>query len=297
MDRLVAIKSFVEVANRKSFTQAADTLGISRLQITRHVQEVESWLNQRLLHRTTRKVSLTSAGEQAYIRCQRILDETAAMVFESKLQTEALTGTLRVAAPIGLAQNMLIHAILDFTQRHPHVIIEIVASDTVSELVDERLDIALRYTEQPDANLIARKLMSIDSGILATRNYLNQFGEPNHPNELEQHNCLVHLQTKSWRLVKGSEVFEPNIKGNIRANELATLMTAACHDKGIIRAPCDLANPLVEQGKLTYILKDYRSPSYALWAVYLSRSYQTPLVRSFIDYLAEQWSEDIIRPS
>ncbi|KJY83977.1 LysR family transcriptional regulator [Vibrio galatheae] len=297
MDRLIAIKSFVEVANRKSFTKAADSLGLSRLQISRHVQDVESWLNQRLLHRTTRKVSLTASGEQAYIRCQRILDEAAAMVFEAEKLNDELVGTIRIASPIGLAQNMLIGAIMDFTNHHPLVVIDIIASDKFTELVDERVDIALRYTEKPDDNLIARKLMSIDSGLCATRRYLEKYGEPAHPQDLEQHNCLVHLDIKHWRLVKDSDLFEPSIAGNIRANELTTLMTAAMNDKGIVRAPCDLANPLVEEGKLEYILKDYASPSYALWAVYLSRSYQTPLVRRFIDYLVDHWQEDILRLS
>lgn len=295
MDRLVAIKSFVEVANRRSFTKASESLGLSRLQVSRHVQEVESWLNQRLLHRTTRKVSLTAAGEQAYIRCQKILDETAAMVFESTQLSEELTGTIRVASPIGLAQNMLIDAVIEFTQQNSSVVIDIIASDSFTEPVDERVDIALRYTEKPDDSLIARKLMSIDSAICASQQYLKDNGTPTNPKDLEEHNCLIHLETNHWQLVRGGEVFEPSVAGSIRANELGTLMTAAMRDKGIIRAPCDLANPLVEQGKLEYILTEYTSPSYALWAVYLSRSYQTPLVRSFIDFLANCWSKDINR--
>ncbi|POF53899.1 LysR family transcriptional regulator, partial [Vibrio vulnificus] len=115
MDRLDAIKSFIEVANCRSFTQAAETLSLSRLQVTRHVQEVESWLQQRLLHRTTRKVSLTHAGEQAFIRCQRILDEAAALELDAVQSRDSLTGSIRISAPIGFSQHHLIDAVSAFT--------------------------------------------------------------------------------------------------------------------------------------------------------------------------------------
>ena len=166
MDRLVAIRSFVEVANAKSFTKAAESLDISRLQVSRHVQEVENWLQQRLLHRTTRKVSLTHAGEQAFVRCQRILDEAAALELDSMCGKDALVGTIRVAAPIGFAQNLLIDRVQNFVSLHPKVVIDILASDQNSELVDERVDVALRFTDKPADNLIARRLMAIDLSLI-----------------------------------------------------------------------------------------------------------------------------------
>ena len=202
MDRLVAIRSFVEVANAKSFTKAAESLDISRLQVSRHVQEVENWLQQRLLHRTTRKVSLTHAGEQAFVRCQRILDEAAALELDSMSAKEALAGTIRVASPIGFAQNLLIDRVQNFVSLHPKVVIDILASDQNSELVDERVDVALRFTDKPADNLIARRLMAIDTAICASRDYLSEFGEPKHAEELVDHNCLTHLNVKNWLFVK-----------------------------------------------------------------------------------------------
>lgn len=295
MDRLVAIRSFVEVANAKSFTKAAESLDISRLQVSRHVQEVENWLQQRLLHRTTRKVSLTHAGEQAFVRCQRILDEAAALELDSMSGKEALAGTIRVASPIGFAQNLLIDRVQDFVSRHPKVVIDILASDQNSELVDERVDVALRFTDKPADNLIARRLMAIDTAICASRDYLSEFGEPKHAEELVDHNCLTHLNVKNWLFVKDNQTVDVEVSGNIRANDLSTLVRVAVNGKGVIRLPCDLANPLIEKGELISILNDYHYPSYALWAVYLSRSYQQPIVRQFIDYLVECWQEDIKR--
>lgn len=295
MDRLVAIRSFVEVANAKSFTKAAESLDISRLQVSRHVQEVENWLQQRLLHRTTRKVSLTHAGEQAFVRCQRILDEAAALELDSMSGKDALVGTIRVAAPIGFAQNLLIDRVQNFVSLHPQVVIDILASDQNSELVDERVDVALRFTDKPADNLIARRLMAIDTAICASRDYLSEFGEPKHAEELVDHNCLTHLNVKNWLFVKDNQTVDVEVSGNIRANDLSTLVRVAVNGKGVIRLPCDLANPLIEKGELLSILNDYHYPSYALWAVYLSRSYQQPIVRQFIDYLVECWQEDIKR--
>ncbi|PAU36814.1 LysR family transcriptional regulator [Vibrio coralliilyticus] len=295
MDRLVAIRSFVEVANAKSFTKAAESLDISRLQMSRHVQEVENWLQQRLLHRTTRKVSLTHAGEQAFVRCQRILDEAAALELDSMCGKDALVGTIRVAAPIGFAQNLLIDRVQNFVSLHPKVVIDILASDQNSELVDERVDVALRFTDKPADNLIARRLMAIDTAICASRDYLSEFGEPKHAEELVDHNCLTHLNVKNWLFVKDNQTVDVEVSGNIRANDLSTLVRVAVNGKGVIRLPCDLANPLIEKGELISILNDYHYSSYALWAVYLSRSYQQPIVRRFIDYLVECWQEDIKR--
>ncbi|WP_099608454.1 LysR family transcriptional regulator [Vibrio coralliilyticus] len=295
MDRLIAIRSFVEVANAKSFTKAAESLDISRLQVSRHVQEVENWLQQRLLHRTTRKVSLTHAGEQAFVRCQRILDEAAALELDSMCGKDALVGTIRVAAPIGFAQNLLIDRVQNFVSLHPKVVIDILASDQNSELVDERVDVALRFTDKPADNLIARRLMAIDTAICASRDYLNEFGEPKHAEELADHNCLTHLNAKNWLFVRDNKTVDVAVSGNVRANDLSTLVRVAVNGKGVIRLPCDLANPLIEKGELISILNDYHYPSYALWAVYLSRSYQQPIVRQFIDYLIECWQEDIKR--
>lgn len=174
MDKLEAIKSFIEVANCRSFTQAAEVLNLSRLQVSRHIQEMEAWLQQRLLHRTTRKVSLTDAGEQAYVRCQRILDEAAALQVEALSRAQALSGLIRVSAPIGFSQHLLIDAVCAFTQLHPQVTVDILASDKFSQLVDERVDVALRYTNQPDESLIAKKLMAIDTVICASEEYLRR---------------------------------------------------------------------------------------------------------------------------
>lgn len=293
MDRLTAMRSFVEVAHCASFTKAAERLDLSRLQVSRHVNEIEAWLEQRLLHRTTRKVSLTTAGEAALLRCEMILHETLALEVAAKHHTPSLSGTIRIAAPIGLTQNMLIDAVEKFTGAHAGVNVQLFASDQFAELVDERIDIALRYTEQPADNLIARRLMNIDSVICASAAYLEQFGEPKKIEALKEHNCFLHLEKTSWEFIRDNRRSAITVSGSIKANDLGVLVKAAQHGKGIVLLPCDLANPLISDGSLQMILSEYEIPRSTLWAVYLSRSYQLPVVRQFIDFLAEHWSKDI----
>lgn len=296
MDRLNAMRSFVEVATCSSFTQAAEQLGMSRLQVSRHVQEVESWLKQRLLHRTTRKVSLTTAGEAALIRCERILHETAELEVSALNMTEQLSGVVRISAPIGLTQNLLLDVVEAFTELHPQVTIELFASDRFTQLVDERIDIALRHTDQPDENLIARKLMKIDSVICASPDYLERHDPIKHITDLRDHNCFRHLGLSHWQFVKDNQQHSVEVSGSITANDVGVLVRAACRGKGIVRLPCDIANPIIANGELVPILTDFVVPSSTLWAVYLSRSYQLPVVRQFIDFVAQTWSQDILRP-
>ncbi|ASK53819.1 LysR family transcriptional regulator [Vibrio tarriae] len=296
MDRLTAMRSFIEVANTASFTQAADNLNLSRLQVSRHVQEIEDWLKQRLLHRTTRRVSLTAAGEEALQRCEQILHQTMELEMRALEQSGALRGSIRISAPIGLTQNMLLDAVIAFTDLHPQVHFDVLASDRFSQLVDERVDIALRFTQQPDENLIARRLLEVGMVVCATQEYLVQHAPIELPQDLAHHNCLVHISGNKWDFVKNNEQFSVLVNGNIRANDMGTLCRAALNHKGIIRLPCDLANPLLQAGQLQALLPNYYLPSSSIWAVYLSRSYQTPLVRQFIDFLAERWQEDLLWP-
>jgi DNA-binding transcriptional LysR family regulator len=289
------MRTFVEVANSASFTKAAEQLELSRLQVSRHVQEIESWLHQRLLHRTTRKVSLTEAGKEALFRCEKILHETAALEVDALEKSQTLSGAIRIASPIGIAQGLLVGVIEGFTEKNPEVKIEVLASDNLSQLVDERVDIALRYTDQPDENLIAKKFMRIDITVCASPSYLKKHPTPRTPDDLREHNCLVHSSTSKWGFVHDNKHYSVAVEGNIKANELGTLIQPAIHGKGIVRVTCDLANPLIESGQLVPLLTDYVIPNSPLWAVYLSRSYQLPVVRKFIDYASGCWDKDIKR--
>ncbi|KZN35263.1 hypothetical protein N480_19660 [Pseudoalteromonas luteoviolacea S2607] len=293
MDRLTAIKSFIEVAHLCSFTKAADKLGLSRLQVSRHVQELEQWLQQRLLHRTTRKVSLTQQGEKALIRFEKILDEVSALIAQSHQDKIELSGTIRITSPIGFSQTMLIEAVSKFLAQHKGVTIDIHASDSFSNLVEERIDIALRYTNTPDESLIARPLMKIGACLCASPQYLATHSQPVTPLDLREHNCLVHLTNDTWQLIKGDQVHDVKVSGSLVCNDVTTIVAATIKGSGISLLPFDIARKYINENSLVPVLDDYHVNSSQLWAVYLSRSYQLPVVRAFIDFLANAWQDDI----
>ncbi|MDU0353727.1 LysR family transcriptional regulator [Paraglaciecola aquimarina] len=293
MDKITAIKSFVEVARCGSFTKTAEHLSLSRLQVTRHVQEIEQWLSLRLFHRTTRKVSLTLQGEEALSYCQQILSTVSDLQSRAHSHNHELVGTIRIASPIGLGQYLLFDMVEQFTSMHPQTNIQLVLSDNLSQLVDERVDVALRYMQQPDEHHIARKLMHIDSVLCASKAYLASSPLLDKPEDLGNHNCLVHTSATKWRITSNGINEQIVPKGNLQANEMSVLVKAAVRGMGIANIPCDLANQHLQSGELIEVLPEYSSPGHNLWAVYLSRSYQQTVVRAFIDFLAESWHRDI----
>lgn len=288
MDKLTAIRTFIDVAKYKSFTLAAEQQDLTRLQASRHVQLLEAWLKQRLLHRTTRQVSLTPAGENALVHFETILAQIAELERQAEEQSKVLSGVIRISTPMGFANTILIDIVQQFGTAHPAVKFDIVAKDALSDLVEEQVDIALRFTYQPDEQLIARRLLELHSLVCVSPAYFATHGPVTHPNDLAQHNCLVHLDMTQWRFREHLDTFNVKVNGNLRANSMETLINAAIAGYGVVYAPSDLASPLIKAGKLLPLLADYTAQPYALWAVYLSRSYQTPRVRQFIDFLAEQ---------
>jgi DNA-binding transcriptional LysR family regulator len=295
MDRITSLQSFMEVARCSSFTKAADNIGLSRLQVTRHVQDIEQWLDLRLFHRTTRKVSLTIQGEEALGFAKQILSSVSDLESRAHSHNHELVGTIRVATPIGLGQNMLFDAVQAFVAIHPKTHIQMVLSDGLSQLVDERVDIALRYVDQPHQQLIARRLMHIDSVLCASPDYITKHAKLNQPDDLLAHNCLVHSSSHQWRVMSATSDEQVTVTGNIQANEMGVILKAALRGVGIANLPCDLANQYLQRNELCQVLPDYYAPGSNLWAVYLSRDHQQNVVRAFIDFLAERWQADIER--
>ncbi|OHU89022.1 MULTISPECIES: LysR family transcriptional regulator [Pseudoalteromonas] len=296
MDKITALRSFAEVASTGSYTQAAEQLGISRVKVTRHIKELEDWLNVRLLHRTTRKVSLTAPGEELISQSERVLHEVAHLERIAHSHNEELIGEIRIASPIGLGQNLLYEALVPFTLQHPKVRVQLVMSDSNAQLVEEHIDVALRYTNQPDDSLIARKLMSIDSALCCSPEYIQKHGQIDALGQLKHHNCLVHVPQRSWTFIEQEQLRTIEVNGNIKANDVSVLINACIDGLGVAYLPCDLANPHIQSGKLVRLLRGTILPTMSLWAVYLSRSYQRPAVRAFIDHLAAQWQTDIKAP-
>lgn len=192
MDKLTAIKVFLTVAETGSFTATAELLEISKPMISRYVALMEEWLNARLFQRSTRKVALTDTGEQAVLFCQKIANLTAEMEQEMMAQQGELHGLLRITSSQSFGAYHLVQTVNRFLQLHPKLNIQLLLNDQQMDLISERIDLAIRITNTPDPNFIARKLADCHSLLVVTPEYLTKFGTPTQPEDLYQHHYLSH---------------------------------------------------------------------------------------------------------
>lgn len=293
MDRLTAMRVFVEVATSGSFSATADRLEMSRAMVTRYVGEMEQWLQARLLQRTTRSVTLTDAGEACLRRCQQML----ALVEDIEEETTAtgegeLRGQLRLTCSVSFAYAQLGAAIADFLALHPLLKIDLDASEGALNLVERRIDLAIRISSGPDPMLIARPLARCDSVLVASPAYLARHGVPDLPADLERHRCLSYANfgKSVWELARGGETERVAVSSHFSANEATTLLRAALAGGGIALQPTYLANPHIASGELAAVLPDWGLPVMAINALYTSRRHQSPAVRALLDFLVARFA-------
>ena len=292
MDRLIAMQVFVEVARRNSFTAASQELNLSRAMVTRYIAELEDWLGARLLQRSTRKVTLTDAGASCLARCQQMLEMAAQTREEVGLRDGQLRGQLRITTSMSFGMAQLAPAISDFLAQHQQIHIDLQLGDRAVNLIEERIDLAIRITNDPDPGLIARRLADCHSVIVASPGYLSRHGQPRQPADLQQHHCLSYSQfgRSEWRLRRGEEEAIVQVQGRLSANEAVALMQACRHGAGLAMQPYYLVRPLLESGELQVLLPDWQPASLGIYALYPSRR-QLPLaMRTLLDFLQQHFA-------
>ncbi len=292
MDRLTAMRVFAEVATSGSFSATADKLDMSRAMVTRYVGEMEQWLQARLLQRTTRSVTLTDAGELALRRCQQMLALTQDLEEETATTTEGeLRGQLRLTCSVSFAFAQLGAAIADFLAQHPQLKIDLDASEGSLNLVEKRIDLAIRISAEPDPLLIGRPLARCESALVASPAYLAAHGTPQDPAQLAQHRCLSYANfgKSVWQLTQGAEVAKVAVASPFSANEATTLMRAALAGGGIALQPTYLVNPYLQSGELQAVLPAWDLPVMTIYALYPSRRHLSPAVRALLDFLVQRF--------
>jgi DNA-binding transcriptional LysR family regulator len=293
MENLTDIAVFVRVVVRGSFTLAADDLELSRAAVSKYVSRLEERLGARLLHRTTRRLSLTEAGaalfEASRGAIERIEEAEAAV---ARLQSEP-RGRLRVSAPMSFGILHLGPAIAEFARRHPAVSLELTFDDRFVNLVEEGVDVAIRIGALTDSSLVARKLSCTRLVVCAAPSYLAERGEPEMPEDLASHNCLLYTYLASanvWRFraPDGREV-PVAVGGNLRVNNGIVEAEAAVAGMGILMSPSFYVGGLLRAGKLKRILTRYQLPELGIHGVYPQRTHVPPKVRAFVDFLARRF--------
>ncbi|WP_448132947.1 LysR family transcriptional regulator [Stenotrophomonas rhizophila] len=292
MDRMTAMNVFVEVVERGSLTAAADALDMSRAMVTRYLAEVERWLGARLLHRTTRRISLTGPGEAALLRFQQMLAIGDELHGELATDNPEPHGLIRVTASVSFGQIHLAAAVADFVKRYPLTRVELLLVDRVVNLVEERVDIAVRISRAIDPALIARRLAPCRSVLCAAPSYLAERGAPTTADALAAHNCLTHhyVGKSVWHLQRDGRAIAVAVGGNISANEASLLLEAVRAGAGIAMLPTYQIAPLLHSGELIEVLPDYQVEGLGIHAVYASRRQLPTIMRSFLDFLVERFA-------
>jgi len=294
MERLAEMMTFAKVVETKSFSGAARALATSKSLVSKQVGSLESALGVRLLNRTTRRMSLTEIGAAYYEHCARIAQEIdAAAETVTQLQVEP-RGVLRLTSPVIFASLHLAPAVQAFLKRYEQVEVELNATDRVIDIVEEGYDLAIRITDHPSPNMVARKIAQVRWVTCASPEYLALHGTPATPQELTRHQCLVYqgipaLRT-GWRYVVGSKEISVQVHGKCRVNNSEVLLQLALDGAGIVLFPTYILGHHLRNGRLVEILPDsVANPDMSLYATYLPNRYMQPKVRAFIDHLAEHF--------
>ncbi|WP_198087886.1 LysR family transcriptional regulator [Variovorax sp. E3] len=295
MDRLNAMRVFVNVVDAGSLSAAADKLDLSRPVVTRYVAELEQWTGARLLHRTTRRLSLTAAGAELLPRCRQVLELTGDMQAAVRHPAEAPRGQLRITASTSFAQAQLAEAVADYVRLYPGVAVDLVLLDRAVNLVDERIDLAIRVAVEIDPNLIARRLTDCRSVVCASPAYLKEHGQPLRVEELAQRNCLTHsyFGRSLWNFTRKSngEPVSVAVGGNVSTNDAASLMYLARAGAGIAMLPTYLTAGLLQAGELVRLFPDFEPQVVGMHAVYASRKHMPATLRTMLDFLAARFTE------
>ena len=283
---------FAEVAASGSFSATADKLEMSRAMVTRYVAELEQWLGTRLLQRTTRSVTLTDAGENCLRRSQQMLALMENVEEETSSHDGALRGQLRITCSMSFAYAQMAAAVTDFLKLHPQLKIDLNASEGALNLVEARIDLAIRISAQPDPALIGRVLAPCASVLVASPAYINAHGMPQVPADLATHRCLSYANfgKSVWTLSRGDEQSQVSVGGHFSANEATALLQAALAGGGVALQPTYLANPHLHNGSLQLLLPEWKLPDMAIYALYPSRKHLSPAVRAFLDFLVERFA-------
>lgn len=288
MELLNDMALFVEVVKARGFRHAAAAVGLPNSTVSRRISNLEKAIGLRLLHRTTRKIELTEAGQIYFERCKRIVDE-------AKLAHEQLgeilaqpSGILRASLPVDFATIYLAPLIAEFARKYPGIRFDFDLTPRLVDLVSEPFDVAIRMGHPPDSNLIARQLASLPCYLYASPRYLKNAGEPADPSDLAQHECLGFRTLKShvWTLRHADESMDVAVGGRFQLNSMGLIRRLASMDLGIAVLPAEIVAEDVAQEKLRRILVEWEGPPTPVYAMTETRLLPAKTQR-FIEFLRE----------
>ncbi len=297
MNNASNIQLFVRVVEEGSFSAAARQLGQTPSSVSKQISQLEEELNARLFHRTTRKQSLTEAGEIYYQHARQIVTDVREAKLAVSNLTQAPSGSLYITAEPDLAQTYLAPILAEFLEKHPEVNIRISMSAARIDILEKGIDLAIRMGHLEDSSLIARKIAISQSVICASPTYLKTNGTPKHPEDLANHNCLSFRTApgkKEWNFTKEASEINVPIKGRVNVSSLVFLRTLLLEHIGIAMMPTWIIKDELKKKQLIPLLTDYplNPPNTPITAIFANNRHLAPKVRVFIDFLSEKLKDD-----
>lgn len=282
------IALFVEVAKAKSFRRAAEAIGMPNPTLSRRISALEKAIGLRLLHRTTRKVELTEAGQIYFERCKRIVDEARLAHEQLGEMLAQPSGVLRASFPVDFAVTYLAPLVVEFASLYPGISFDFDLTPRRVDLVSEPFDVAIRTGRPENSQLIARLLAELPTHLYASPRYLERMGEPMTPADLERHECLGILKATSWTLHDGTATTPVALGGGRFAlNSMGMIRALATLGMGIILMPEQLVADDLASGKLRQILRQWRGDPAPVYAITETRLLPAKTQR-FIEFLRER---------
>lgn len=293
MDRFLEMQTFSAVVDAGSFIKAAETLGFSKAAVSRYVGELEARLGVRLLHRTTRRLSLTEEGEVFYARCRELLSGVEEAEAELSTRSGAARGLLRVNAPVTFGILHLAPLWSAFRELYPQVRLDLTLTDRVVDLIEEGYDVAIRIAALPSSTLISKRLAGTRMVLCASPAYLKAHGTPRHPADLATHTVIAYSYWSTgdeWQFDGPEGRVGVQVNPYMHTNSGDTCRAMALAHQGVVLQPTFLVGDDLAAGTLVELMPEFRSMALDIYAIYPTRKHVAPKVRALIDFLAQRFS-------
>ncbi|MDE1012496.1 LysR family transcriptional regulator [Paraburkholderia agricolaris] len=292
MDRLQAMQVFTRVVDTNSFTRAAETLDLPRASVTTIIQNLEAFLGTRLMHRTTRRLSLTPDGAAYYERCVRILADVEETEASFQSGNKKPHGKLRIDMPGSIGRLLVIPSLCEFHTRYPDIDLQLGLTDRPVDLLQEGVDCVVRVGALQDSSLVARRIGLFEGVTCAAPDYIERAGMPASLEDLENHKAVNYFSSRTGRtidwafMVDGKEV-EVKMKGIVSVNDADAYVTCGLEGFGLIQPALFMVLPHLRSGQLVEVLPELKPLPMPISAVYPHSRHLSPKVRVFVDWIAE----------
>jgi DNA-binding transcriptional LysR family regulator len=282
------IKVFISVVEAGSFAGASKNLSMPSTTVSRKVVQLEASLGVKLLHRSTRKLSMTEEGRHYFHLCQQhliALEEANDAVMQAQSKP---TGNIRISSPFDFAMQYAQPWITEFLKEYPEISIELDTSDSYVNMIENRIDVAFRSGQLQDSSLIARRIGPKHSVCCASPNFLETISRVKHPDDLTELNCLImgkSLSQNNWQFIKNKKQYQTRVSGRYTTTSMHLIIDSALNGLGIAYVPIALVKNHLESGRLVQVLTDYDTPKSNMFLIYQSHKYMTKSIRLFIDHV------------